>query len=120
MLSCGLSRYEVSDLLFRDITPEDYEMLMRLDEKVEKKPLVGIEALKEALAYTTGESVLGEQCAVCLADFEAEDEVAGLPCNHQFHAACINKWLSECRAACPLCGASATTEGAAEASSSDA
>lgn len=103
-LACGLTHFEVSELLFREITPEDYEMLCRLDEKVEKKPAAANVCL-EKLTRTVGESFLGEQCAVCQADFSTEDEVAGLPCQHHFHAACVQKWLSECKATCPLCGA---------------
>jgi len=116
MLSCGLTHFEVSELLFRDITPEDYELLLRLDEKV-KKPAAAAESL-EKLTRSSGHKLLGEQCAVCLADFTPEDDVAGLPCQHQFHAACVVKWLSECRAACPLCGAatdSSSVDGGAAA-----
>ncbi|KAJ2004896.1 hypothetical protein GGI04_002443 [Coemansia thaxteri] len=44
-----------------------------------------------------------ENCAVCLEDFTAGDEVRRLPCRHFFHIACIDPWLSERSATCPLC-----------------
>lgn len=93
---------EVFDLLFREITPEDYDMLLRLDEKV-SRPTASATSIDELPAVRTKE-VLGEECAVCLAAFEVEDLVAALPCRHRFHRACISKWLAECRRACPLCG----------------
>lgn len=93
---------EVFDLLHRDITPEDYEMLLRLDEQVERRTASA--STVESLPTMRGEDVLGEDCSVCLSAFEADDIVASLPCQHRFHRDCIAKWLSECRCKCPLCG----------------
>ncbi|KAJ4457161.1 hypothetical protein PAPYR_7460 [Paratrimastix pyriformis] len=42
------------------------------------------------------------QCPVCLCDFEEGDQVRYLPCLHQFHVACVDKWLLE-KATCPIC-----------------
>lgn len=101
-LPCGLLSSEVEDLLFRDLTPEDYETLLRLDETV-AKPTANT-SLVENLPTVSSQKFAGETCSVCLASFEENDTVASLPCGHHFHKACIKKWLSECRTACPLCG----------------
>jgi len=93
---------EVFDLLHRDITPEDYDMLLRLDEKVERRTVSASSV--ESLPTMQGKDALGEDCSVCLAAFEPEDVLAVLPCQHRFHRDCIAKWLSECRSKCPLCG----------------
>ena len=52
------------------------------------------------------------ECAVCLCDFEAGDELRTLPCGHEFHKACIDSWLLSERdpsrrmlPTCPLCKA---------------
>jgi hypothetical protein len=41
-------------------------------------------------------------CAVCLEDFEENDEMRQLPCRHLFHRPCIDKWLQRNKV-CPLC-----------------
>jgi len=104
-LRCGLRRTQVLDLMHREITPEDYEMLLRLDETV-KKPTASKDAV-EGLPVAPPEEYLGRDCTVCLVSFEAEDaDVVQLPCRHCFHRDCITKWLSECNPKCPLCGES--------------
>ncbi|TRZ08574.1 hypothetical protein HGM15179_018532, partial [Zosterops borbonicus] len=32
-------------------------------------------------------------CVVCMCDFEARQLLRVLPCNHEFHAKCVDKWL---------------------------
>lgn len=103
-LPCGLRPSEVADLLYREITPNDYETLLRLDDTV-ARPTVSADGL-DSLPMAPPADFLGEECAVCLASFEAADEVSSLPCGHHFHRACIGKWLGECSRACPLCGTS--------------
>uniref|UniRef100_A0ACD5ZDV5 Uncharacterized protein n=1 Tax=Avena sativa TaxID=4498 RepID=A0ACD5ZDV5_AVESA len=42
-------------------------------------------------------------CAVCLCEFEAEDQLRLLPkCSHAFHLECIDTWLLS-HSTCPLC-----------------
>jgi hypothetical protein len=41
-------------------------------------------------------------CAVCQEHFQDGDTVRRLPCNHQFHSACVDPWL-RIHARCPLC-----------------
>lgn len=101
-LACGLSSAEVSDLLFRDITPEDYEILLRLDDTV-SRPTASASSI-DSLEKASGKDLLGESCSVCLMLFEESDVAAVLPCRHSFHSICISKWLAECRSSCPLCG----------------
>lgn len=50
----------------------------------------------------TGSTAGLTQCAVCLCDFEEEEEVKTLPCLHMYHPACIDRWLGEQRT-CPVC-----------------
>jgi len=93
---------QVSELLDRDITPEDYEMLLQLDEALER-PLPAKESEKLQPVATTEEH-LGETCAICLHAFERTDSLSALPCSHAFHEDCISKWMMQRCASCPLCG----------------
>jgi hypothetical protein len=46
------------------------------------------------------------ECAVCLSDFEEEDDLRLLPgCKHVFHKDCIDVWFQS-HSTCPLCRAS--------------
>ena len=44
----------------------------------------------------------GELCAVCLCDFEPDDVLIRLPCDHMFHEACVARWLQQ-DSSCPQC-----------------
>ncbi|KAL3604136.1 hypothetical protein D5086_004995 [Populus alba] len=47
---------------------------------------------------------LPESCAVCLFEFEGEDEIRWLKnCKHIFHRACLDRWMDHDRKTCPLC-----------------
>ncbi|GKU95983.1 hypothetical protein SLEP1_g9269 [Rubroshorea leprosula] len=43
------------------------------------------------------------QCYICLVEYEDGDSLRILPCNHEFHKSCIDKWLKEIHRVCPLC-----------------
>ncbi|KAI1815216.1 hypothetical protein GGS20DRAFT_584685 [Poronia punctata] len=47
----------------------------------------------------------GDTCAICIDTLEDNDDVRGLTCGHAFHAACLDPWLTNRRACCPLCKA---------------
>lgn len=35
------------------------------------------------------------RCYICLVEYEEGDSVRVLPCHHEFHRSCIDKWLKE-------------------------
>lgn len=41
-------------------------------------------------------------CVICLSKFELKAKIRPLPCNHAFHAKCVDKWLRANRT-CPIC-----------------
>lgn len=55
-----------------------------------------------------------EQCYICLAEYEEGDKIRILPCRHEYHMLCVDKWLKEIHGVCPLCRGD-VCEGNAEA-----
>ena len=45
-------------------------------------------------------------CAICLDDYTPGIMVRELPCHHEFHVDCVDRWLTERRGECPLCKSS--------------
>ncbi|PSS13911.1 RING-H2 finger protein [Actinidia chinensis var. chinensis] len=43
------------------------------------------------------------QCYICLSEYEESDKIRVLPCRHEFHMMCVDKWLKEIHGVCPLC-----------------
>ena len=86
--------------LHDDTTEENYEALLNLAERLgEAKPKGLIKAEIEQLpAYRfNGENLRNgadqTSCVVCMCDFENRQLLRVLPCSHEFHAKCIDKWL---------------------------
>ncbi|CAL1143014.1 unnamed protein product [Cladocopium goreaui] len=46
ILPCGLFQEEVIELMYRDLNPEDYDLLNKLDERVSKKNTMGRNAVE--------------------------------------------------------------------------
>jgi len=49
-----------------------------------------------------------QHCVVCMCDVQTRQTVRCLPCNHIYHARCIDKWLKTNRT-CPVCRHDAST-----------
>uniref|UniRef100_A0A7N0V2Z2 RING-type domain-containing protein n=1 Tax=Kalanchoe fedtschenkoi TaxID=63787 RepID=A0A7N0V2Z2_KALFE len=43
-----------------------------------------------------------EECAICITEYEAGDELLTLPCLHLYHKPCITPWLTNNKI-CPMC-----------------
>nr|XP_020450935.1 RING finger protein 44 isoform X5 [Monopterus albus] len=100
------------DLDVDDVEMENYEALLNLAERLgEAKPRGLTKADIEQLpSYRFNpENHLSEQtlCVVCFSDFECRQLLRVLPCNHEFHAKCVDKWLKTNRT-CPICRADAS------------
>lgn len=90
----------------RDLTPEDYELLLRLDNRVKPKTL-SLDLLQALNAETVAEGLDADDdnvCGVCLDAYVAGQTRKCLPCGHRFHSDCIDSWLSSSSMICPLDG----------------
>ncbi|KAK7508496.1 hypothetical protein BaRGS_00000062 [Batillaria attramentaria] len=96
---------------------ENYEALLNLAERLgEAKPrgLTKVE-IEQLPAYRFNNEVRRSDldqtsCVVCMCDFESRQLLRVLPCCHEFHAKCVDKWLKTNRT-CPVCRADAAEVG---------
>ncbi|NXR13734.1 RNF6 ligase, partial [Semnornis frantzii] len=61
------------------------------------------------------ENEMSKTCSVCINEYVAGNKLRQLPCMHEFHIHCIDRWLSE-NSTCPICrqpalGSNATDNG---------
>lgn len=104
ILSCGLLQDEVIDLMHRDLSPEDFEMLAKLDERLQPRNIAAKNSV-DRLPRVPVKDCGCTECAVCLNKLEPAGTAVQLPCRHSFHHECISKWLTQCKNKCPLCSA---------------
>ncbi|XP_055648790.1 E3 ubiquitin-protein ligase RNF38-like isoform X2 [Falco peregrinus] len=91
---------------------ENYEALLNLAERLgEAKPRgltkADIEQLPSYRFNLSNHQSEQTLCVVCMCDFEPRQLLRVLPCNHEFHAKCVDKWLKANRT-CPICRADAS------------
>mmetsp|Transcript_17070 Transcript_17070/g.35536 ORF Transcript_17070/g.35536 Transcript_17070/m.35536 type:complete len:309 (-) Transcript_17070:148-1074(-) len=115
-------------LVDRDFTSFDYEALLELDNNnqrlrmflegasqgtIDRLPSYSFKGrtadeakLLDDCNYSSkpmdGRSETAESCSICLLHFHEGQEVRILPCLHQFHSACVDRWLVQ-QAKCPVC-----------------
>uniref|UniRef100_A0A3Q2UXP2 Ring finger protein 38 n=1 Tax=Haplochromis burtoni TaxID=8153 RepID=A0A3Q2UXP2_HAPBU len=91
---------------------ENYEALLNLAERLgEAKPRgltkADIEQLPSYRFNPNNHQSEQTLCVVCMCDFESRQLLRVLPCNHEFHTKCVDKWLKANRT-CPICRADAS------------
>jgi hypothetical protein len=55
--------------------------------------------------YSAGNGHMDQStsCIICSEEFVGTDEIRVLPCEHHFHARCVDQWLINCQTTCPCC-----------------
>ncbi|XP_063696360.1 RING finger protein 44 isoform X2 [Culicoides brevitarsis] len=101
-----------TDLNSGESSEENYEALLSLAERLgEAKPrgLTRAEVDQLPSYKYEPETHTGDQtsCVVCMCDFEARQSLRVLPCSHEYHAKCVDKWLRSNRT-CPICRGNAS------------
>lgn len=90
----ALAQHDTSDIIVTKY--DDHRASMDEDDDDEQIDA----ALPPELVGTQGDT-----CAICIDTLEDDDDIRGLTCGHAFHAVCIDPWLTNRRASCPLCKA---------------
>ncbi|KAG1678655.1 RING finger protein 44 [Nymphon striatum] len=86
---------------------ENYEALLNLAERLGDAKPKGLHKseIEQLLSYKfnpdTHESDQ-TSCVVCMCEFERRQTLRVLPCSHEFHSKCVDKWLKTNRT-CPIC-----------------
>ncbi|XP_020820197.1 E3 ubiquitin-protein ligase RLIM [Phascolarctos cinereus] len=57
-----------------------------------------------------GESDALKTCSVCITEYTEGNKLRKLPCSHEYHVHCIDRWLSE-NSTCPICRRAVLTSG---------
>ncbi|PSR70731.1 hypothetical protein PHLCEN_2v13388 [Hermanssonia centrifuga] len=75
-----------------------------------RRPVARVEASTSSTVSTGHEDLVPdaigrETCPICIVDFEEGDDLRVLPCegHHRFHQQCVDQWLLELSASCPIC-----------------
>lgn len=62
-----------------------------------------IEERNPTTRYTRRLTTEPAECRVCLSEFEEGEKIRDLQCKHKFHKDCLDRWLQQGWATCPLC-----------------
>lgn len=87
----------------RDILPEDYDVLLQLDDRVSKKT-IDETTLNKFKKEAVREADITQRCTICQENYIEEQFQKILPCGHRFHDTCIDEWLSTASLNCPIDG----------------
>ncbi|KAH3840283.1 E3 ubiquitin-protein ligase ZSWIM2-like isoform X2 [Dreissena polymorpha] len=100
----------VDDLVNREISENDYDLLTQLDANA---GTIGSDIPEDVVNGFPLEKVRGTgpllqpgvQCRICLHGYQVGQFVRKLPrCKHKFHKDCIDNWLLHSRPTCPIDG----------------
>lgn len=100
-----------------EIDPDDlsYEELIELGEFIgEEKRGLSVNEIQSCLNPQTcdfgGENKTGiiDRCVICQVEYEQDEQLAALQCDHPYHTDCITKWL-QIKKVCPICGTEVST-----------
>jgi len=73
-------------------------------EAIERTTATLVHGCAEDCGDPLEKHTVGDQCAICLEEFQAGEVLRLLPCLHRYHCGCVDRWLSKAHCPeCPLC-----------------
>ncbi|KAK9276936.1 hypothetical protein L1049_006474 [Liquidambar formosana] len=104
LISCLFSLLGLGDFLEPDIVWPDDPTHVPQFHSVSALLIREILPVVKFSECAVGEGDPPESCAVCLYEFEGEDEIRRLTnCRHIFHRSCLDRWMDCDQKTCPLC-----------------
>ena len=85
---------------------------------LKKAPKAAVEQLPTR-CYKVEPGVTRE-CYICLEAYAHGDELRKLPCAHEFHAKCVDRWLLDVHRTCPCCRADVCLDSDSDVEDEDA
>ncbi|XP_024136779.1 E3 ubiquitin-protein ligase RNF165 [Oryzias melastigma] len=94
--------------LSNDVQGNNYEALLEFEErqgavvskKLSRREIQRFPTKKFQSTKTTGNT----QCQICFCDYDEGEKLRMLPCFHDYHVQCIDRWLKD-NTTCPICRA---------------
>lgn len=91
-----------------DVQGNDYEALLEFEERqgaVVSKKLSRREIQRfPTKTFQSSSSAGNSQCQICFCDYTDGEKLRMLPCFHDYHVQCIDRWLKD-NTTCPICRA---------------
>lgn len=84
------------------LTPNVQRTADQLTEADQIKLLKRMTLIQQLPTRLYNEEKKNKECAICMIDFELNDETKYLPCLHTYHKSCIDQWLIR-SLICPSC-----------------
>eukprot|EP00930_Biecheleria_cincta_P054598 TRINITY_DN4087_c0_g1_i1.p1 TRINITY_DN4087_c0_g1~~TRINITY_DN4087_c0_g1_i1.p1 ORF type:complete len:265 (-),score=29.90 TRINITY_DN4087_c0_g1_i1:115-909(-) len=98
------ARLVLWQLQYRDISEDDFETLLALDDHAPVRSTVEPMSIIGSLPLISADAGDSIECSICLDDHQTGDQMVRLPCQHLFHPKCIAGWMGQCsQHTCPLC-----------------
>ena len=96
----GIKTQDFLHLQYRELTPNDYELLLSLDEETPKELISEVD-LKRIKTKLVPAWMRDDVCCICLQSLR--ETMKQLPtCGHCFHVSCIDTWLGTASNVCPI------------------
>lgn len=97
--------YDIQSIIFSlypmfDQESNIYNIILFVTEN-SRNNTISKDALKDLKLKSHDGSPL--ECPICLSDVQKRERVRVLPCKHEFHSRCVDKWLKMQEDCCPIC-----------------
>lgn len=84
------------------VSPNFFTYIQELIDSIKRRDHMKKELVRnKPIIYT--KEMEPKECMVCMSDFKPKQYIRKLECDHEFHRKCIDKWLVQGNAKCPLC-----------------